>query len=133
MIKPYIKKDFLPSSFVEMKVNETNRGDRRGLVLLSIIALILLPIGIKELGINKKEEVGKKLVNAGESYISKEEVFKWIEIPSKGVSGSFSEKGGKVIVRDKKILEEICEKEGFSINTIEYLGEDKYKIEVMKE
>lgn len=133
MTKSYIKKRFLPNSFIDVKMKEAKSGDKRGIVLLSIIALILLPIAIEELAISKTEEINQNIIHEEESYISKDELFKWLDISIDGVNGVFSEKGGKVTVINKMKLAEMYDNEKISINKIENLGEDKYSLEIIKE
>ena len=55
MQKKFINKNFLPIEYVNDKVRKDSKDEKRGLYILIITALILLPFSLRS--INTKEEV----------------------------------------------------------------------------
>ena len=131
MKKYYHNKNFVPYSFVEKQTNVITSGDKRGLSLLVILALILFPIAIDKLTTKKEEP--KVRVEVKEDGIDRKEIINWYDIMENNTDGVINNQGCILNVYDIESLNKICEKEEFSINTIQNLGENKYKLSVIKE
>ena len=131
MKKYYPNKGFVPYSFIK-KYDSTNyKSDKRGLILLVILALILFPISIDKLF--DKEEVIEKPIEVQEEGIDKKDITSWYYIMEDGTDGIISNEVCKLKIYDKEVLEKILVKENISINSIENLGENKYELDIIKE
>ena len=131
MRKYYHNKSFVPYSFVEKQHKINDSGDRRGLSLLIILALMLFPMTIDKL-ITKKE-LPKESIKVREDGLDREEIISWYGIMENNTDGSITNNGCTLNIYDIESLNKICEKEEFTINTIENLGENKYKLSIIKE
>jgi hypothetical protein len=126
-MKRYLaNKDFIPSSFIESKRKNENKGDRRGLMFLTIIALILLPYVFGNL-FSKEEKEHVIEADLNSQYIS---LNKWLDFIDENLEGKFSREGSYVIIEGSENIKTLLEKENISVDSMEELGEKKYKLQI---
>ena len=126
-----INKDFLPKEYVINIKCKNAKEEKRGLYILTLIALILLPFSLSS--INIKKEVKIKEVNAvSTDYTNKEEVLFWASLNCENLMGTVNKNNGSINVNTKEKLEELSNNEKLSITNIYYLEGDKYKVELTK-
>lgn len=131
MQKKFINKNFLPIEYVNDKVRKDSKDEKRGLYILIITALILLPLSLSS--INTKEEVKIENVEyASANCIKKDEVIFWLSLNKNGVKGNIVKNNASLEVSNNETLEQLSKDDKVSINNIYYLGDDKYKIELIK-
>ena len=131
MQKKFINKNFLPIEYVNDKVRKDSKDEKRGLYILIITALILLPFLLRS--INTKEEVKiENVENASANCIKKDEVIFWLSLNKNGVKGNIVKNNASLEVINNETLEQLSKDDKVSINNIYYLGDDKYKIELIK-
>ena len=131
MQKKFINKNFLPIEYVNDKVRKDSKDEKRGLYILIITALILLPFSLRS--INTKEEVKIENVEyASANCIKKDEVIFWLSLNQNGVKGNIVKNNASLEVSNNETLEQLSKDDKVSINNIYYLGDDKYKIELTK-
>ena len=78
-MKKYLKyKDFIPKEFVEKKQLKESKENRRGYKILLLLNMILLLFNIEN--IDKKSSDNEYISEIKQTYIEKEEIFKWISL-----------------------------------------------------
>ena len=131
MQKKFINKNFLPTEYINDKVIKDSKDEKRGLYILIITALILLPLSLSS--INTKEEVKiENVESASTNCIKKDEVIFWLSLNKNGRKGNIAKNNASLEISNKETLEKLSEDDKVSINNIYYLGDDKYKIELTK-
>jgi len=126
MKKYFANKDFIPNSFIESKRKNGKQGDRRGLMTLTIMALILLPFLFGNLfSKQKKVNVIKEEISSTNSSLKK-----WLDFMDENLEGQFSKNGGVIIIEGQENLKILLEKENIIIDSMEELGEKKYKLQI---
>ena len=131
MQKKFINKNFLPTEYINDKVIKDTKDEKRGLYILIITALILLPLSLSS--INTKEEVKiENVESASTNCIKKDEVTFWLSLNKNGIKGNIAKNNASLEISNKETLEKLSEDDRVSINNIYYLGDDKYKIELTK-
>lgn len=131
MQKKFINKNFLPTEYINDKVIKDSKDEKRGLYILIITALILLPLSLSS--INTKEEVKiENVESASTNCIKKDEVIFWLSLNKNGIKGNIAKNNASLEISNKEALEKLSEDDRISINNIYYLGDDKYKIELTK-
>ena len=131
MQKKFINKNFLPTEYINDKVIKDTKDEKRGLYILIITALILLPLSLSS--INTKEEVKiENVESASTNCIKKDEVIFWLSLNKNGVKGNIVKNNASLEVSNNETLEQLSKDDKVSINNIYYLGDDKYKIELTK-
>ena len=131
MQKKFINKNFLPTEYINDKVIKDSKDEKRGLYILIITALILLPFSLSS--INTKEEVKiENVESASTNCIKKDEVIFWLSLNKNGIKGNIAKNNASLEISNKETLEKLSEDDKVSINNIYYLGDDKYKIELTK-
>ena len=121
-----VNKDFIPSSFIESQIKNGNKGDRRGLILLMVVALSLLPFSFSNLfSKEKKETVIKEDLSSQYGSLNK-----WLDFMDENVEGEFSKERGTIIIEGQEKLSTLLEKENIIIDSMEELGEKKYKLQI---
>ena len=126
-MKRYLaNKDFIPISFIESKKKNGSKGDRRGLMILTVIALILLPFLFGNLfSKEKKEKVIKEDLSSQYRSLNK-----WLDFMDENLEGEFSKERGTIIIEGQEKLNTLLEKENIIIDSMEELGEKKYKLQI---
>jgi len=121
-----VNKDFIPSSFIESQIKNGNKGDRRGLILLMVVALSLLPFSFSNLFSKEKKEMVIK-EDLSSQYRS---LNKWLDFMDENLEGEFSKERGTIIIEGQEKLSTLLEKENIIIDSMEDLGEKKYKLQI---
>lgn len=84
-MKNYLKnKNFIPRSYVNSIENNNTKGNKRGLIYLIIINLLILPITISEIFQNEKDLESEIVVNVEEE-VNIELIINWINEIDKDV------------------------------------------------
>ena len=126
MKRGLVNKDFIPISFIESQIKNGRKGERRGLILLLVVALSLLPFSFSNLfSKEKKETVIKEDLSS--QYIS---LNKWLDFMDENLEGEFSKERGTIIIEGQEKLSGLLEKENIIIDSMEDLGEKKYKLQI---
>jgi len=126
MKRGLVNKDFIPISFIESQIKNGRKGERRGLILLLVVALSLLPFSFSNLfSKEKKETVIKEDLSS--QYIS---LNKWLDFMDENLEGEFSKERGTIIIEGQEKLSTLLEKENIIIDSMEDLGEKKYKLQI---
>lgn len=126
-MKRYLaNKDFIPISFVESKTKNGSKGDKRGLIILTILALTLFPSGFSNLfSREEKEDLTKEDLS-----IQYRSLNKWLDFMDEDFEGEFSKERGTIIIEGQEKLSTLLEKENIIIDSMEELGEKKYKFQI---
>ena len=107
-----------------------SKDEKRGLYILIITALILLPFSLSS--INTKEEVKiENVESASTNGIKKDEVIFWLSLNKNGIKGNIA-KNNASLECNKETLKKLSKDDNVSINNVYYLCDDKYKIELTK-
>lgn len=131
MQKKFINKNFLPTEYINDKVIKDSKDEKRGLYILIITALILLPFSLSS--INTKEEVKiENVESASTNGIKKDEVIFWLSLNKNGIKGNIAKNNASLEISNKETLKKLSKDDNVSINNVYYLGDDKYKIELTK-
>lgn len=131
MQKKFINKNFLPTEYINDKVMKDSKDEKRGLYILIITALILLPFSLSS--INTKEEVKiENVESASTNGIKKDEVIFWLSLNKNGIKGNIAKNNASLEISNKETLKKLSKDDNVSINNVYYLGDDKYKIELTK-
>ena len=78
-MKKYLKyKDFIPKEFIEKKQLKESEENRRGYKMLLLVNIILLLLNMES--ISKNSDDNEYISEPEQTYIEKEEIFKWINL-----------------------------------------------------
>ncbi|MDS0527325.1 hypothetical protein NNC19_16665 [Clostridium sp. SHJSY1] len=132
-MKKYLyNKDFLPKSFIRAKNNQLDNTEKRDAILMTVIACILLPISVGNIKSNMKEEKTVINYNRLNENEDNKKLYSWFNIIDMCFEGNLTRNEGNVYVYDKQNLEGILQDENIVINTMEDLGENKYRLQVVQ-
>ncbi|HEY5524153.1 MAG TPA: hypothetical protein VIK26_02330 [Clostridium sp.] len=126
MKRGLVNKDFIPISFIESQIKNGRKGERRGLILLLVVALSLLPFSFSNLFSKEKKEMVIK-EDLSSQYRS---LNKWLDFMDENLEGEFSKERGTIIIEGQEKLSTLLEKENIIIDSMEDLGEKKYKLQI---
>lgn len=124
-MKKYLKyKNFIPLDFIEKKKNKENKGNKRGFQVLILVNLILISINLQFI-FNKKEEEVIITSEKEDSYLNKEEIYKWLNLyDNKMVELNVENNDGSIIYNiDENI--DYLEKKGLTISKSSKIDEFK--------
>lgn len=126
MKRHLVNKDFIPISFIESQMKNGSKGDRRGLMILTVTALILLPFLFSNLFSKKnKDEVSKEVVSIQDRSLNK-----WLDFMDENFEGEFSKEGAIIIIEGQEKLRTLLEKQNIIINSMEDIGAKKYRLQI---
>lgn len=132
-MKEYLyNKDFLPKSFIIAQNKKNNDIEKRDSILLTVIVCMLLPISIGNIKSNINEEKDVISYNDLEENIEDKSLYSWLDIVDMCFKGNFRNHEGNIYIYDKENLEEILQNENIVINTMEDLGENKYRVQIVQ-
>ena len=78
-MKKYLKyRDFIPKEFIEKKQLKEREENRRGYKMLLLVNIILLLLNMES--ISKNSDDNEYISEPEQTYIEKEEIFKWINL-----------------------------------------------------
>jgi len=121
-----VNKDFIPISFIESQIEDGSKGDRRGLIILTVTALILLPFLVSNLfGKKSEDKVSKEDLSTQDRSLNK-----WLDFMDEDFEGEFSKEGATIIIDGQEKLRPILEKQNIIINSMEDIGAKKYKLQI---
>jgi hypothetical protein len=125
-------KRFIPYKIVKRKSNKINKDTKIFSAVLIIIIFILFPICIQSL--EKKEDLNSQIkpVFQNEIKLTKDSILKYIELADYIEEADINDKQGIVIVKGNQNLEALTLRSDIVIKSLEYLGEDKYKLTVVR-
>lgn len=132
MKKGYISKDFLPFKYIKEKDVETKKGERRGIVLLAILSLLLLPFALDSININKRDKIEKEEIEVKDNFLSKDSLLFWVDFNINGIKGNATNGKAVLYVEGREIIEDLGRNKNILINTINNMGQNNYRIEVVK-
>lgn len=121
---------FIPNSFIRKQNEIKSKGERRGIFILILINIVLFPIVISSLQGDTLKEEKNSHVEVKKVSLLKNEAIKCLEMDKYDLEGEFIDKSGIIIVNDMDVIREIENDKGIFINSIENLGENKYKLKV---
>ena len=118
-MKKYLKyKNFIPLDFIEKKKNKENKGNKRGFQVLILVNLILISF-------NKKEEEVIITSEKEDSYLNKEEIYKWLNLyDNKMVELNVENNDGSIIYNIDEDIDYL-EKKGLTISKSTKIDEFK--------
>ncbi|MGG7077677.1 hypothetical protein [Clostridium sardiniense] len=126
-----MNRNFIPEKFIEKQDKQYKRSINRGLLMILICNLIILPINISNIIENKKNINNVEIENSIDNKISysKKEILKWVEILDLYAnSGEIKNNYGDILMINDKYLGNIKEKldiikinndeAGYSLNVV---------------
>ncbi|MBM7835851.1 hypothetical protein [Clostridium sardiniense] len=126
-----MNKNFIPEKFIEKQDKKYKRSINRGLLMILICNLLILPINISNIIENKKNINNVEIENSIDNKISysKKEILKWIEVLDLYTSfGEIKNNSGEILMINDKYLKDIKENldiikinnydEGYSLNVV---------------
>lgn len=125
-------KGFVPNSFIKNKTNLKDKGEKRGIFLLIAINILILPVVINTISENNKTKVSLAPVVIQKELSLKDDLINWMEITKYDIEGEFNERESSVIINDMEIIKKIDKDENYNINSIENLGDNKYKLKLKR-
>ncbi|PRR82949.1 hypothetical protein [Clostridium vincentii] len=126
MKKYLVNKDFIPISFIENQRKNERKGDKRGIIMLTIIALWFVPNSIGNL-FPKEEKSELIKQDLSSQYRS---LNKWLDFMDGNLEGEFSQESGTIIIEGQEKLSTLLDNENITIDTMEELGEKKYRLQI---
>ena len=126
-----MNKNFIPEKFIVKQDKKYKRSINRGLLMILICNLLILPINISNIIENKKNINNVEIENSIDNKISysKKEILKWIEVLDLYASfGEIKNNSGEILMINDKYLKDIKENldiikinnydEGYSLNVV---------------
>lgn len=126
-----MNKNFIPEKFIEKHDKKYKRSINRGLLMILICNLLILPINISNIIEYKKNINNVEIENSIDNKISysKKEILKWIEVLDLYASfGEIKNNSGEILMINDKYLKDIKENldiikinnydEGYSLNVV---------------
>ena len=125
-------KNFLPYEYFTKKNLENEKEDNKGIKLLIVLALILLPFAVKDL-LSDNENIVENEIKVVESKNQIDDIVSWIKIASSNITGEIKGNIGSFKIYDKNILNEINKDNTLKVVFFEKIEEGGYNIRVQKE
>lgn len=131
-MKKYLKnKNFIPRDYVDKNINSKNKGNRRGIIYLVIINLIIFPIVVEQLF--EKEEIIEIEKTIPIEEIHKDVIINWInEIDKEVISIKVENNNATMIVKSEQKIYDLEEKGVLSINNITKNEKGYYILDIMR-
>lgn len=125
-------KHFIPYKILKRKSNKINKDTKIFSAVLIIIIFILFPICIQSL--EKKEDLNSQIkpVFQNQIKLTKDSILKYIELADYIEEADINDKQGIIIVKGNQNLEALTLRSDIVIKSLEYLGEEKYKLTVVR-
>lgn len=108
-----MNKNFIPEKFVQKKNREEKQSIKRGLIILLVGNLIMLPINIRNImeSKNAEKDDSVEVVSNINSLDRKKEILKWTEVLDiYANSGEINNNSGDILIKDDTYLNEIKNK-----------------------
>lgn len=131
-MKKYLKnKNFIPRDYVDKNINSKNKGNRRGMIYLVIINLIIFPIVVEQ--VFEKEEIIEIEKTIPIEEIHKDVIINWInEIDKEVISIKVENNTATMIVKSEQKIYDLEEKGVLSINNITKNEKGYYILDIMR-
>jgi len=131
-VKKYlINKDFIPKEFINYRNSIRKEKDKKCVLVLLFLSFLLFPLTLMNM-LDKEEE---KSQDIGISTIENNDVDidLWVDIIEKyNAVGEFNPYEACIYLEGEDKLEEISHEDKININSMEDLGENKYRIQISK-
>ncbi|MGL5352241.1 MAG: hypothetical protein ACRDA5_02830 [Clostridium sp.] len=125
-------KNFIPRNYIKNVDLVKNKGSKRGVVILIIINLLMLPLSIDLLLESKEPEV-KEVPKVVEEGINIKSVTKWIEeVDGEVLSMDIRNNSGTIIVKSMEKVYELEERPGVVISKISSTDTNNYNLQVTR-
>lgn len=108
-----MNKNFVPEKFLQIKAKKEEQSIKRGLIILLLSNLMILPVNINNIMRNNNldTDVSLDIVESESFFDAKKEVLSWIEIlESYSNFGEIKDNTGEMLIKNNKSLEDIKEK-----------------------
>ncbi|MBE6052022.1 MAG: hypothetical protein E7214_15595 [Clostridium sp.] len=131
MKKYLINKDFIPKEFINYRNSIRKEKDKKCVLVLLFLSFLLFPLTLMNM-LDKEEE---KSQDIGISTIENNDVDidLWVDIIEKyNAVGEFNPYEACIYLEGEDKLEEISHEDKININSMEDLGENKYRIQISK-
>lgn len=125
-------KNFLPYEYFTKKNLENEKEDNKGIKLLIVLALILLPFVVKAL-LSDNENIVKSEIKVVETKNQLDDIVSWIKISDSNITGEIKGNIGSFKIYDKNILNEINKDNTLKVVFFEKIEDGGYNIRVQKE
>lgn len=131
-MKNYLRnKSFIPKKYVKNAENKEEQGNRRGIIWLVIINLFMVPITVRWIIDNKKDEEIPMLIEEG---IAKDSIIGWLnEIDQDIEELIVMDNRGIMIIKDINKIYSLENNEDININNIIQNEKGEYILEVTRE
>ena len=132
-MKNYLKnKNFIPRSYVNSIKNNNTKGNKRGLIYLIIINLLILPITISGVFKNEKDLESKIIVNVEEE-VNIELVINWInEIDKDVLDLKVTDSDASMTVKSLEKIYSLEDESSIVINNVIKNEKGYYILEIMR-
>lgn len=126
-------KNFLPKSYVLKRNRSETKGNKRANIILTFIVILLLPSTINNIFYKNKAENKKEQKNTvvAEEKSYDDEINQWLIVVGNMSEGEIKKDNVNITV-NKETLQKIYNLQDIKVNTIDYLGDNRYKINVKK-
>lgn len=108
-----MNKNFIPEKFLKLKAKKEEKSIKRGLIILLLGNLIILPVNINSIMQNKKsnEEISLYDTKDTKSFDLRKEVINWAEILENYSNlGNIKDNSGDMLIKSDKLLDKIKDK-----------------------
>lgn len=109
-----MNKNFIPEKFLKVKAKKEEKSIKRGLIILLLGNLIILPVNINNIMESKKiskDNISLEDFKETEAFDLKREVVSWAEILEKHSDlGTIKDNSGEILIKNDKSLDKIKDK-----------------------
>ena len=124
-------KKFIPNNYLKSKNTIKNKGDKRGVIMLFILNIIMFPFIFSK---TPKENKEIKSTNTLWEANNRQEEFKlWLNMSKYGGVQEFSLNTGEITLDTEENISNINKEKGIKVKEINVTSEGKYKIFINKE
>lgn len=131
MKKYLINKDFIPKEFINYRNSIRKEKDKKYVLVLLFLSFLLFPLTL--MGILDKEEETSQDIGISTVENNDVDIDLWVDIIEKyNAVGEFNPYEACIYLEGEDKLEEISHEDKININSMEDLGENKYRIQISK-
>lgn len=124
-------KKFIPNNYLKSKNTIKNKGDKRGVIMLFILNIIMFPFIFSK---TPKENKEIKNTNTLWEANNRQEEFKlWLNMSKYGGVQEFSLNTGEITLDTEENISNINKEKGIKVKELNVTSEGKYKIFINKE